>query len=69
MTYTLPIREDFRKILRAVTHVDGSARIQTVSQSRNPLYWELLREFYAITGVPAILNTSFNNNVEPIVDT
>ena len=69
MTYTLPIREDFRKTLGAVTHVDGSARIQTVSQSRNPLYWELLREFYAITGVPAILNTSFNNNVEPIVDT
>lgn len=69
MTYTLPIRENFRKILGAVTHVDGSARVQTVSQDRNPLYWELLREFFAITGVPAVLNTSFNNNVEPIVDT
>jgi carbamoyltransferase len=46
--------------------VDGSGRIQTVNQTANPLYWQLLRAFELRTGVPILLNTSFNEN-EPIV--
>jgi carbamoyltransferase len=49
-----------------VTHVDGSGRLQTVGRETNPLYWELLRAFERRTGVPVLLNTSFNEN-EPIV--
>ncbi|HLP58031.1 MAG TPA: carbamoyltransferase C-terminal domain-containing protein, partial [Candidatus Deferrimicrobium sp.] len=52
----------------AITHFDGTARIQTVSKETNPTYWQLIEEFRQITGVPIILNTSFNNNAEPIVD-
>jgi len=50
----------------AVVHVNGSGRLQTVSRDANPLYWQLLRSFGALTGVPVLLNTSFNEN-EPIV--
>ena len=52
----------------AVTHVDGSGRLQTVSRSLNPRYYNLIAEFYKLTGVPVVLNTSFNEN-EPIVCT
>ena len=52
----------------AVTHVDGTGRLQTVHQDTNPLYWQLIREFGDQTGVPVVLNTSFNEN-EPIVCT
>jgi len=55
-------------VIPAVTHVDGSGRLQTVSAATNPLYYRLIKEFEAITGVPVLLNTSFNEN-EPIVDT
>ncbi|MBA2708223.1 MAG: hypothetical protein H0U59_10520, partial [Gemmatimonadaceae bacterium] len=51
-----------------ITHADGSGRLQTVSQRTNPRYYKLIKEFQAITGVPVLLNTSFNEN-EPIVDT
>jgi carbamoyltransferase len=57
------------KTIPAVTHVDGSARIQTVSKDTNPLFWNLISEFKKITGVPVILNTSFNVKNEPIVCT
>jgi carbamoyltransferase len=50
-----------------VTHVDGTARIQTVSREHNPRYWGLLNQFRALTGVPVLLNTSFNVKGEPIV--
>ena len=53
----------------AVTHVDGSARVQTVHASTNPLYWQLLRAFEARTGCPVVVNTSFNVADEPIVCT
>ncbi len=53
----------------AVTHVDGSARVQTVHQETNPLYWQLLRAFEARTGCPVVVNTSFNVRGEPIVCT
>jgi carbamoyltransferase len=68
MTFVLQVRDSARAELAAVTHVDGTARIQSVSRLSEPQYWELIREFESLTGIPAILNTSFNNNAEPIVD-
>ena len=60
------IKEDKHKIIPAVTHVDGTGRLQTVSRQNNPLYWQLINNFYKLTGIPVVLNTSFNEN-EPIV--
>ena len=60
------IKKEKRALIPAVTHVDGSGRLQTVSQSSNNLYYNLIGKFYEITGVPVLLNTSFNEN-EPIV--
>ena len=60
------IKKQKRELIPAVTHVDGSGRLQTVSQSSNHLYHQLISKFYDITGVPILLNTSFNEN-EPIV--
>lgn len=62
------IKEEKRKIIPAVVHVDGTGRLQTVSRQENLLYWRLIKEFENITGVPVVLNTSFNEN-EPIVNT
>ena len=58
-----------RDIIPAVTHVDGTGRVQTVSRDANPLYYKLIEEFEKITSVPVILNTSFNDKGEPIVCT
>lgn len=66
MIQVYPVRPDKRAVIPAVTHVDGSGRLQTVSQSGNPLYWRLIKTFGELTGVPVLLNTSFNEN-EPIV--
>ena len=66
MMQVYPVRPDKRDVIPAVTHVDGSGRLQTVSRESNPGYWSLIRAFEAITGVPVLLNTSFNEN-EPIV--
>jgi carbamoyltransferase len=68
MIFVVKVKPDKQKLLGAITHVDGTARIQTVSRETNPVYWQLIDEFRKITGVPIILNTSFNNNAEPIVD-
>jgi carbamoyltransferase len=68
MIFILKVREQFRDVLGAITHVDGTARVQTVSRSNNPMYWGLIDEFRKLTGIPMLLNTSFNNNAEPIVD-
>ena len=68
MLSTVRVRRDQRARLGAVTHVDGTARIQTVSRTANPRYWELLHAFGDLTGVYVLLNTSFNNSAEPIVD-
>ena len=69
MTFVCRVRDDRREELPAVTHVDGTARIQTVSRAHNARYWDLLNEFKALTGVPVLLNTSFNVKGEPIVCT
>ena len=53
----------------AVTHIDGTARLQTVSKESNPLYYELINQFYKITEIPIIINTSMNVMGEPIVNT
>ena len=53
----------------AVTHVDGTGRLQTVSKNSNPLYYKLINEFYNLTGIPIIINTSMNVKGEPIVNT
>ena len=66
MMQVYPIRPERRDEIPAVTHVDGSGRLQTISKESNPRYWCLLRAFERKTGVPILLNTSFNEN-EPIV--
>jgi carbamoyltransferase len=68
MQMTYQVREDKREAIPAPTHIDGSGRLQTVTADANPLYHGLIREFERLTGVPVLLNTSFNDN-EPIVNT
>ncbi|HEX6869473.1 MAG TPA: carbamoyltransferase C-terminal domain-containing protein [Micromonosporaceae bacterium] len=58
-----------RAVVPAITHVDGTARVQTVNRNDNPRYYELISRFEELTGVPMLLNTSFNDNDEPIVCT
>ena len=66
MLQVYPIRPGRRAVVPAVTHVDGSGRLQTVSRRSNPRYWRLIKAFERVSGVPMLLNTSFNEN-EPIV--
>ena len=66
MMQVYPIREEKRALIPAVTHVDGSGRLQTVCKQSNPLYHKLISFFLNQTGVPMLLNTSFNEN-EPVV--
>jgi carbamoyltransferase len=68
MQQVYPVQTSKRDILPAITHVDGTGRLQTVSMRTNPRYYKLISAFRDITGVPVVLNTSFNEN-EPIVDT
>ncbi len=68
MEKVFPIRAEKRAQIPAVTHVDGSGRLQSVTKESNPRYHELIRRFHARTGVPIVLNTSLNEN-EPIVHT
>ena len=66
MCMAYPVLPEKRDRIPAPTHVDGTGRLQTVSREANPRYWELIRAFRDVTGVPVVLNTSFNDN-EPIV--
>jgi hypothetical protein len=68
MSFAVTVKHDKRSVLQATTHVDGTARIQIVYEDVNPRFWRLIAEFHKLTGVPVVLNTSFNNNAEPIVD-
>lgn len=63
------VRPEWRDKIPAIVHVDGTARVQTVRESTNPMLYRLLREFDALTGVPVLINTSFNVKGEPIVET
>jgi carbamoyltransferase len=67
MERVLQIRKEKRHLIPAVTHVDGSGRLQSVSRSLRPRYHQLISEFYKLTGIPILINTSFNEN-EPVVN-
>jgi len=66
MTLAYSVRPEMREKIPAPTHVDGTGRLQTVTREANPRYWQLIKAFENLTGVPVVLNTSFNDN-EPIV--
>jgi carbamoyltransferase len=69
MLYVVPVKPDKRDVIPAITHVDGSGRLQTVMKKFNPAYHRMIEIFGEKTGVPVILNTSFNLKGEPIVET
>ena len=69
MLYVSPVKPSEQKTLPAITHVDGTGRLQTVFREQNPLYYGLIERFGQATGVPVVLNTSFNLRGEPIVTT
>src|SRR6185503_13372719 len=68
MSGVFPVRPEFRERLAAVTHVDGTARVQTVERAMAPRFHALLEAYGALSGIPVLLNTSFNLAGEPIVD-
>ncbi len=69
MLYVVNVRDEKKDVLPAITHVDGTGRLQTVRKELNPRYYKLIEKFGDATGVPVILNTSFNLKGEPIVNT
>lgn len=69
MLFSAQVKEEYKSVIPSVTHVDGSARIQAVSSDNNRLMYSILDEFEKISGIPVLLNTSFNDNGEPIVET
>jgi len=69
MLLAADVQGDKKKIIPAVTHIDGSARVQLVNKNTNLRFWQLIKEFENLTGVPLVINTSFNLKGEPIVCT
>lgn len=69
MLMVYPIKRKWHKEIPAVTHVDGSGRLQTVRRYQNPLYYDVIKEFGKLSGIPILINTSFNIRGEPIVCT
>jgi len=69
MLLAKPVRPEWRDKIPSIVHVDGTARVQTVSEATNPMLYRLLKEFDALTGVPVLINTSYNIKGEPIVET
>jgi carbamoyltransferase len=69
MTEAFPVRREWQSRLEAITHVNGTARVQTVGAEANPLFHRLITRFDALSGVPVVLNTSFNVRGQPIVET
>ncbi len=67
MLMVYPIKKEWHKKIPAVTHVDGSGRLQTIRRNDNPLYYDLIKEFGKLSKVPILINTSFNIRGEPIV--
>ena len=68
MEKAVMVKNSWKKKIPAVTHIDGSARVQTVFKNYNPKFYNLIKEFYKLTSVPILVNTSFNLNGEPIVE-
>ncbi len=69
MLMVYPVRKEWRKKIPSIVHVDGSGRLQTIRREQNPLYYELIKEFGKLSGIPLLINTSFNIRGEPIVCT
>jgi len=69
MMYAMDVWPDKQETIKAITHVDGTCRIQTVTEEQNPHYYKLIQEFEKITGVPMLFNTSFNLAGDPLVET
>jgi carbamoyltransferase len=69
MMYAMNCRPGVEEKIPAIIHVDGTCRIQTVKEHQNPVYYEMIKEFYDQTGVPILFNTSFNLGGEPLVET
>lgn len=69
MLFVYPVKDDKADQIPAVRHTDGTARVQTINAQQHPLYYELINEFKKLTGVPVLVNTSFNTRGEPIVCT
>ena len=69
MLYVADVNDNKKEVLPAITHVDGTGRLQSVYKEQNPKYYNLIESFGEATGVPVILNTSFNLKGEPIVNT
>lgn len=69
MQYVVPVKPEAQAILPAITHVDGTGRLQTVFKDQSPRYYKMIEKFGQATGVPVVMNTSFNLKGEPIVNT
>jgi len=69
MMYAMDFKLEKHGEVPAITHVDGTCRIQTVTQEQNKNYYDLINEFYKLTNVPILFNTSFNLAGEPLVET
>ncbi len=69
MLMVYPVKKQWRRKIPSVTHVDGSGRLQTVKRHQNPRYYNLIKEFGKLSGMPILINTSFNIRGEPIVCT
>jgi len=67
MTVIYGVLPEKRKGIEGITHVDGTARLQTVNPGQNPLFYDIIREYHQVSGIPMVLNTSFNINGQPIV--
>ena len=67
MLYVVPVKKSKATVVPAITHVDGTARPQAVYKETNPRYWKLIKKFEEKTGIPMLMNTSFNLKGEPIV--
>jgi carbamoyltransferase len=69
MLRVVDVKREKRNLVPAIVHVDGTGRVQTLTSKNNGRFYELVRQFYAKTGVPMLLNTSFNRMGEPIIET
>ena len=67
MSFSPPVRSEYQKKLPAITHVDGSSRLQTISASQNSFIYEVLEEFEKLTNIPILINTSFNTKGRAIL--